>query len=109
MRLHECRHSFALRALPLGESLPIIGRLLGHSQVQTTTRYAHLARDSVHEAARRVSDRIEAALYRDCPGFAGAKWAAVLSAERDIGGSQFRVVADSDCVDRRWNTTAKSM
>ena len=68
MRLHDCRHSFASRALALGESLPMIGRLLGHSQVQTTARYAHLARDSVHDAARRVSDRIEDNLYRDCPG-----------------------------------------
>ena len=72
MRLHDCRHSFASRALALGESLPMIGRLLGHSQVQTTARYAHLARDSVHEAARRVSSRIEANLYRDCPGLAAA-------------------------------------
>ena len=72
LRLHDCRHSFASRALALGESLPMIGRLLGHSQVQTTARYAHLARDSVHEAARRVSDRIEANLYRDCPGLAAA-------------------------------------
>ena len=72
MRLHDCRHSFASRALALGESLPMIGRLLGHSQVQTTARYAHLERDSVHEAARRVSDRIEASLYRDCPGLAAA-------------------------------------
>ena len=73
MRLHDCRHSFASRALALDESLPAIGRLLGHSQVQTTARYAHLARDSVQEAACRVSDRIEAALYRDCPDFAGAR------------------------------------
>ena len=72
MRLHDCRHSFASRALALGESLPMIGRLLGHSQVQTTARYAHLARDSVHEAARRVSSRIEANLYLDCPGLAPA-------------------------------------
>ena len=68
MRLHDCRHSFASRALALGESLPTIGKLLGHSQVQTTARYAHLARDSVHEAARRVSESIEAGLFRDCPG-----------------------------------------
>ena len=72
MRLHDCRHSFASRALALGESLPMIGHLLGHSQVATTARYAHLARDSVREAAQRVSDRIEASLYRDCPGFAAA-------------------------------------
>ena len=68
MRLHDARHSFASRALALGESLPMIGRLLGHSQVETTARYAHLARDSVHEAAMRVSDSIEADLFRDCPG-----------------------------------------
>ena len=68
VRLHDCRHSFASRALALGESLPMIGRLLGHSQVETTARYAHLARDSVREAATRVSDRIEAFLFRDCPG-----------------------------------------
>jgi integrase len=73
VRLHDLRHSFASRALALGESLPMIARLLGHSQMQTTARYAHLARDSVHEAACRVSDRIEAALYRDHPGFADAR------------------------------------
>ena len=67
LRLHDCRHSFASRALALGESLPTIGRLLGHSHMKTTARYAHLARDSVHESARRVSESVEAAMYRDCP------------------------------------------
>ncbi|HWP25692.1 MAG TPA: hypothetical protein VNL39_05040 [Xanthobacteraceae bacterium] len=38
----------------LGESLPMIGKLLGHTQVQTTARYAHLAADPV-KAAERVS------------------------------------------------------
>ena len=68
MRLHDCRHSSASRALALGESLPMIGRLLGHSQVQTTARYAHLGRDSLHDAAQQVSERLEASLYRDCQG-----------------------------------------
>ncbi|MCY4404802.1 MAG: tyrosine-type recombinase/integrase [Rhodospirillaceae bacterium] len=72
LRLHDCRHSFASRALALGESLPTIGKLLGHSHIQTTARYAHLARDSVHESARRVSESVEASLYRDCPGLATA-------------------------------------
>ncbi|WP_428102953.1 hypothetical protein [Candidatus Rariloculus sp.] len=36
VRLHELRHLFASRALALGESLPVIGKLLGHTQVQTT-------------------------------------------------------------------------
>ena len=52
MRLHDCRHSYASRALALGESLPMIGRLLGHTQVETTARYAHLAKDSVRDAVR---------------------------------------------------------
>ena len=60
VRLHDCRHSFASRALALGESLPMIGRLLGHTQVETTARYAHLAKDSVHDSAVRVSDSIAA-------------------------------------------------
>ena len=58
VRIHDLRHSFASRALALGESLPMIGKLLGHSQVETTARYAHLARDSVREAAERVADSI---------------------------------------------------
>ena len=60
VRLHDCRHSFASRALALGESLPAIGKLLGHAQVETTARYAHLARDSMHEAAARIAGSIAA-------------------------------------------------
>ena len=62
VRLHDLRHSWASRALALGESLPMIGRLLGHSQVETTARYAHLARDSVHDAAARIAASIGADL-----------------------------------------------
>ena len=58
LRLHDLRHSFASRALALGESLPAIGRLLGHTEVQTTARYAHLAVDSVKAAAARVAASI---------------------------------------------------
>ncbi|MDE0147325.1 MAG: tyrosine-type recombinase/integrase [Rhodospirillaceae bacterium] len=58
VRLHDLRHSFASRALALGETLPAIGRLLGHSRVETTARYAHLADDSVRQAAIRISDSI---------------------------------------------------
>ena len=60
VRLHDLRHSFASRALALGETLPVIGKLLGHSDIETTARYAHLARDSVHEAAERIADSIAA-------------------------------------------------
>ena len=60
VRIHDCRHSFASRALALGEGLPIIGRLLGHRRVETTARYAHLTRDSVRESAERIAVSIAA-------------------------------------------------
>jgi len=72
MRLHDCRHSYASRALALGESLPMIGRLLGHTQVETTARYAHLAKDSVHDSAVRVSDSIAADIFAKDRTAAGA-------------------------------------
>ena len=60
VRLHDLRHSFASRALALGEPLPMIARLLGHTKIQTTARYAHLARDSVRDSAERVAASIAA-------------------------------------------------
>ena len=60
VRLHDLRHSYASRALASGESLSMIGDLLGHRKVQTTARYAHLARDSVRESTARVAESIEA-------------------------------------------------
>ncbi len=59
VRIHDLRHSFASRALALGEGLPMIGKLLGHTQVQTTARYAHLARDTVKTSAVRIGDSID--------------------------------------------------
>ena len=58
-RVHDLRHTFASRALALGEGLPMIGKLLGHTQMQTTARYAHLARDTVKASAARIGDSIE--------------------------------------------------
>ena len=60
VRLHDLRHSFASRALALGEDLTMIGKLLGHRKIQTTARYAHLARDSVKESATMVAASIAA-------------------------------------------------
>ena len=67
VRIHDLRHSFASRALALGESLPMIGKLLGHSQVQTTARYAHLANESVKASGSRVGDSIGAHFTRAEP------------------------------------------
>ena len=60
VRIHDLRHSFASRALALGESLSMIGKLLGHNKIDTTARYAHLARDSIKASSARVADSIGA-------------------------------------------------
>ncbi len=55
LRLHDLRHNFASSAVSSGLSLYIVGKLLGHSQAQTTQRYAHLASDPVRAAADEIS------------------------------------------------------
>ena len=60
VRIHDLQHSYASRALALGESLPMIAKLLGHTKIETTARYTHLARDSVHESAARIAESIAA-------------------------------------------------
>jgi integrase len=55
VRIHDLRHSFASAAVTNGESLPMIGKLLGHKSVKTTARYAHLADEPVQAAASRVA------------------------------------------------------
>ena len=64
VRLHDLRHSFASRALALGESLSMIGKLLGHRKVQTTARYAHLPQDSMKASVARVAESLRADLAR---------------------------------------------
>jgi integrase len=62
VRLHDLRHAFASVAASSGMGLPIIGKMLGHSQAQTTHRYAHLASDPVKAAAAAVAEKIAAAM-----------------------------------------------
>ncbi len=62
VRLHDLRHSFASVAASGGQSLVIIGKMLGHSQPATTARYAHLADDPVKAASDAVGRHIAAAL-----------------------------------------------
>ena len=63
VRIHDGRHSYASRALALGEGLPTIGELLGHRKVTTTARYAHLARDTEKAAAVKVGGSIGADIF----------------------------------------------
>jgi integrase len=60
-RLYDLRHTFASVGAGGGLSLPIIGRLLGHTQPRTTQRYAHLADDPLREAAEKITTVITGA------------------------------------------------
>jgi integrase len=62
VRLHDLRHSYASSLVSGGASLPMIGKLLGHTQPQTTARYAHLADDPVRAAAERAASTIAGAM-----------------------------------------------
>ena len=68
VRLHDLRHAFASVAAASGMGLPIIGKMLGHSQAQTTQRYAHLASDPVKAAAATVAGKIAAAMKGSSEG-----------------------------------------
>ena len=60
VRLHDLRHRFVSRALVFRKTLPVIGKLLVHSDIEIKARYAHLARHSLHEAAGRTAVSIAA-------------------------------------------------
>src|SRR6266851_4537672 len=77
VRLHDLRHAFASVAASSGMGLPIIGKMLGHTQAATTARYAHLASDPVKAAAAAVAGKIAAAMAGGS-GDAGKGGATVL-------------------------------
>lgn len=57
-RIHDLRHTFASLLVSGGMSLPMIGKLLGHTQVQTTLRYAHLFDDPLRAGLDHVGDML---------------------------------------------------
>ncbi|QXT38746.1 tyrosine-type recombinase/integrase [Gymnodinialimonas ceratoperidinii] len=58
VRMHDLRHTFASLLASQGTSLPIIGAMLGHTQPNTTARYAHLFDDTLAAAAERVASSV---------------------------------------------------
>ena len=54
LRVHDLRHSYASWLASAGQSLPVIGALLGHTQPITTARYAHLLDDPLRKATSQV-------------------------------------------------------
>ncbi|WP_050927632.1 tyrosine-type recombinase/integrase [Aestuariivita boseongensis] len=58
-RIHDNRHTHASHLVSSGLSLPIVGRLLGHTNPSTTQRYAHLADDPLRQAAEVIGKKIK--------------------------------------------------
>lgn len=62
LRIHDLRHNFAAFGAGGGMGLPIIGKLLGHSQPQTTARYAHLDNDPLRRASNAIGATLAQAM-----------------------------------------------
>ena len=62
VRLHDLRHTFASHAVNQGTPLPVVAKLLGHSQTTTTLRYAHTCDRETEGAAERVAGLISGIL-----------------------------------------------
>jgi len=62
VRLHDLRHGFASFAVAAGDSLYLVGKVLGHTQATTTQRYAHLQLDPVRAVADRTARKLAGAL-----------------------------------------------
>ena len=58
VRLHDLRHTFASHAVMQGTPLPVVSRLLGHSQPTMTLRYAHMGDRETEAAAERIGTAI---------------------------------------------------
>ena len=62
VRLHTLRHTVASHAVMNGVPVPVVSRLLGHSNAQMTLRYAHLADRDIEAAAERIGAQMAQAM-----------------------------------------------
>jgi len=68
VRLNDLRHSFASYGVQAGQSLYVVGAMLGHKKASTTERYAHLGADPVRAAADQTAATINALLLGEDKG-----------------------------------------
>ena len=67
-RIHDLRHAFASNSVALGQDLPIIGRVLGHTQPLTTVCYSQLAARPTLEVADNISENFAGLIERTSLG-----------------------------------------
>lgn len=95
VRLHDLRHNFASYAVMSGVPVPVVSRLLGHSNAGMTMRYAHIGDWDTRLAAERVGTAIAAAL-------AGSVHLATIRQRRspsgdEVGAGQRNLLPDRLC------------
>ncbi len=61
-RLHDLRHSFGATGAGSNFGLPVVGKLLGHRNTETTSRYAHIAVDPLKAAADAIAGKLASSL-----------------------------------------------
>jgi integrase len=62
VRMHDLLHSFASLLINSGRTLYEVQHILGHSQIKTTQRYAHLSQDTLLAAANAAADAVGTAM-----------------------------------------------
>ena len=67
VRLHDLRHTMASYAVMNGVPVPVVSRLLGHSNVRMTLRYAHLADKDIEAAAERIGAAMARSMALEYP------------------------------------------
>ena len=67
VRLHDLRHTHASHAVMNGVPVPVVSRLLGHSNVNMTLRYAHLGDRDIEAAAERVGEAMARVMAGEPP------------------------------------------
>jgi len=67
VRIHDLRHTFASHLVSAGQSLHIVGKLLGHTQAATTQRYAHVADEALRQATNQFPEVFDAGPIRRVP------------------------------------------
>ena len=73
VRLHDLRHTMATHAVMNGVPVPVVSRLLGHSSVQMTLRYAHLADRDIEAAADRIGQAVARVMTAEAADMAGRR------------------------------------
>lgn len=79
VRVHDLRHSFASLLVNAGRTLYEVQHILGHTQVKTTQRYAHLSQDTLREAANEATKAVGNVMLRS-----GIEPVALIASARSV-------------------------